>query len=386
MKEEKVSLRKALSYFHKSPKWYYDWKRKIESSDTSDKRGWKSGTPRKLSADLSDTICTIRDQLETESFFWDAEAVLSKLRETYSGDLPSLHYIKKILQRRGKTHGKFSKRKTDERTYPTSLFPDNVLRIGTDFWGPKTVRGCEDKAVAVALSFTGAEKALAPKPDGSTESLVSAEYRFLKENGRIPVWCLSDNGGPMLGNIEYEAKFGRHIRLLLNLGIVPVFVPESQPWRNGATESVNSVWKKKRWGVKTYASVQEVHADMRPFSEALSDRHVKRDKIPQIESHLADNAREKLEKTTTHRSLTGSLHKDALSTIVFIRPVFWDEEEQVAFFKMPGGRIIMDKKWIGTYMVAVVNVRIQKLSIWYESNKERGIFTKIREQNYPCTI
>lgn len=380
----KGSLREALAHFHKSPDWYYRWKKKKEQGDIADHRGWKKGKARRFTKGLSNEVCKIRDHLEKTHTFWDAQAVLEELRKTRKRSIPSIHYVKKILQARGKTKGRFSSRTADERTYPTSLFPENVLRIGVDLWGPKTIQGVTEKAVAACLSFFGGEKALVPLPDASTTAFLDAEWKFIKETGRIPFYVLSDNGSQLLGNTDGLPDFGRHLRLWMNLGVVPIFVPEHQPWRNGVAESVNGVWKKKYWGRKRYGDLKGVHADMLTFSKHMSERHVKAQQVPMLESPMAEVSRERISRRITVRPFTRRLFRDANPYVLFIRPVRFDEDGQRAFISMPGGPFIMKKEWIGIYVVAVVNVRENSVSVWYE--QEKGLFTRITQRPFPCTI
>ena len=53
-----------------------------------------------------------------------------------------------------------------------------------------------------------------------------------------------DNLLPLRGSNRYPHSFGLVIRLCLELGIQPIFVPIGEPWRNGIVEHFQNVFDK----------------------------------------------------------------------------------------------------------------------------------------------
>lgn len=53
-----------------------------------------------------------------------------------------------------------------------------------------------------------------------------------------------DNTLANLGGHRYPRSFSVVVRLCLNLGIQPLFIPMSEPWRNGIIERFNNVFDK----------------------------------------------------------------------------------------------------------------------------------------------
>jgi hypothetical protein len=63
------------------------------------------------------------------------------------------------------------------------------------------------------------------------------------------------------GSNRYPRSPGLVIRLCLHFGVTPVFIPASEPWRNGVIESFNDTYNKKffrRQWFKSYAPMAVV--------------------------------------------------------------------------------------------------------------------------------
>jgi len=65
------------------------------------------------------------------------------------------------------------------------------------------------------------------------------------KNIGIPDFLQFDNELSFRGSNKYPRSFGIVIRLCLYYGIVPVFIPQGEPWRNGVIERFNDTYSKK---------------------------------------------------------------------------------------------------------------------------------------------
>ncbi len=57
---------------------------------------------------------------------------------------------------------------------------------------------------------------------------------------------------------RYPQKVGRFLKVLLNLGITPIYSGLSQPWNNGKTEGYNSVFSRKFWEKLNFSDKEEI--------------------------------------------------------------------------------------------------------------------------------
>jgi hypothetical protein len=61
----------------------------------------------------------------------------------------------------------------------------------------------------------------------------------------LPDYLQLDNELSFRGSNKYPRSFGLVIRLCLNYGVQPVFIPAGEPWRNGVVEKFNDTYNKK---------------------------------------------------------------------------------------------------------------------------------------------
>ena len=84
----------------------------------------------------------------------------------------------------------------------------------------------------------------------------------------IPDFLQMDNGLSFRGSNRYPRSFGLVIRLCLHYGVIPVFIPIKEPWRNGVIESFNNSYDKnffKRQWFSSYAMLKRQSKNFQRF-------------------------------------------------------------------------------------------------------------------------
>ncbi|MEW6183090.1 MAG: transposase, partial [Bacillota bacterium] len=88
----------------------------------------------------------------------------------------------------------------------------------------------------------------------------------------MPRYVQLDNQQALRGANRYPRSFGLVIRCCLNLGITPVFIPVSEPWRNPEIEKFNDVWDKTFFRTQRFESLAALRAETISF-EAFHNQH-----------------------------------------------------------------------------------------------------------------
>ena len=78
---------------------------------------------------------------------------------------------------------------------------------------------------------------------------IAASLMRCWKNIGVPDFLQFDNELSFHGSNKYPRSFGIVLRVCLNYGIQPVFMPIGKPWRNSTIEKFNNTFKRKffRW-------------------------------------------------------------------------------------------------------------------------------------------
>ena len=79
------------------------------------------------------------------------------------------------------------------------------------------------------------------KQDNQVAASLMRSWKYLG----LPDFLQLDNALNFHGSNKYPRSFGIVIKLCLYFGVQPVFIPISEPWRNGAIEHFNDTYNKK---------------------------------------------------------------------------------------------------------------------------------------------
>ena len=89
----------------------------------------------------------------------------------------------------------------------------------------------------------------------------------------IPDFLLFDNELSFRGSNKYPRSFGIVIKLCLYYGIEPVFIPVSEPWRNGVIEHFNDTYSKKFFRRQWFNSYTHLKRQSKNFQRFHNKHH-----------------------------------------------------------------------------------------------------------------
>ncbi|MBS3813733.1 hypothetical protein KGY64_07940 [Candidatus Bipolaricaulota bacterium] len=258
---------KLVSNWSSVKKW-------IEMDDvTVDNRGWEKGNLRKYGQEVKDRVIEIRKRLRKEqSYFFGPQVIRANYRKLYPDEkVPTIYFIAKTLREEGMTTGKDNKRTKDGSEYMN--YPQRTLDKlgkvveGIDFVGP---RYTEDQSEGVHFL---ARKYIRPYQYGLTDRIegqtADEALKVLIEDWKdhpLPEALRLDNDPSFGLYSRYDRHIGRFLKVILNLGITPIYSARSQPWNNGNTEGYNSVFARKFWERLSFSDEEEIDAEIKKFN------------------------------------------------------------------------------------------------------------------------
>jgi IS30 family transposase len=294
-----------------------------------------------------------------------AQAINYELRDLRISPLPSPRTIHLWLKQAGRIQERKS-RKAPNPTYPElpCQAVNDVQEL--DFKGPFYLQDHSHKYYLLVLrdkvSKKTALRALAHKSmDAILDFLVSAWQKM-----GCPRYLKMDNCLDFRGSNLYPRSPSKLMRVCLDLGVQPVFIPLREPWRNGVVENLNGLLARFLFRLQTFETEKQLHKEVQRLETTINTSH----RLPALEG-----------KTPQEFAKTARLHSPPdnydwrkrdlrllKGKITFIR------------FVRKSGRItltakdkfLIGKKYKWQYVMANVNVAKKRLNVICQGKQVRS--------------
>jgi putative transposase len=201
-----------------------------------------------------------------------AQAIYYELRELGISPLPSSRTIHRWLKRAGRIPERKSQ-KAPNLTYP--VLPCQAVNDvqELDFKGPFYLQDHAHKYYLMALRDKWSKKtalqALANKSmDAILDFLVSAW-----QNMGCPKCLKMDNCLDFRGSNRHPRALSKLMRVCLDLGIQPVFIPICEPWRNGVVENLNGLLDRFLFRTNTFETEKQLHKAVQQMETTINTTH-----------------------------------------------------------------------------------------------------------------
>ena len=215
--------------------WVHKWLKRYDAH--SDK--WCSShshAPRNnhaVSSTLEEKVVETRQVLEASPYLESgAYAIWHHLKEQGITP-PSVATINRILRKHGLTRKKVKYRKSGI-DYPET--PEDTQLM--DLIGPRYLRGGQRFYLLTIISNDTRHAGVYPILSKSGNDITQSVINFWKSYSK-PTYLQMDNELSFKGSNRHPRGLGVLIRTALELNVIPVFIPVSEPWRNGVIERFN---------------------------------------------------------------------------------------------------------------------------------------------------
>ena len=225
----------------KSRSWLYKWISRYHEDEDS----WSQSLSRcphsrqgRTPSEIEEIVKLVRLTLYNKGLFCGAQAIQWELEDLAVNPLPSIRTINRILNRNELTHRRTGKYVTKGTVYPNlpSLLPNQTHQA--DLVGPCYLKGPIRFYGLNVIDTATVRCGLHPALNKSAQSILDGLWGIWKRLG-IPERVQVDNAMSFFGSPTHPRGMGPLIRLCLNNGVEPWFIPLAEPWRNGMIESFN---------------------------------------------------------------------------------------------------------------------------------------------------
>lgn len=383
LKQKGWSNRKIARYLIASKDSIGKWVKLDETELKTDLRGWQKGRMRKHDKNEVERIKILRMELVSEgSYFIGDKVVQQNYKHRYKQNIP-LWFVKKVLKENKmvKSPTKDKTKKSRYMRYPeTTLRKSGKLVMSIDFIGPKYLKGSYRRINFLSCKYLRpVQTGVVKRVEGQTAKETIKTLKELWKVHPVPDVVKMDNDAAFGSNLTHKQCLGQVGIMLLNLGVIPLYVAPRSPWNNGSVEGFNSIFAKKFWSKIRFTNEDEISVGIKKFNLEYEKY-----------SHLVgNNASIKNPYYLTGREqdvdlFNKKVEKLKQDKIVFLRIVRRkgekSEEDEKGFIQLMGKDIKLDKSFINLFTYCELHIKDKKLSIYVE--EENGSLTNIKTIGY----
>lgn len=189
------------------------------------------------------------------------------------------------------------------------------------------------------------------------DNIAQGLLRCWKSMG-LPDFLQMDNELSFRGSNRYPRSLGLVLRLCLNFGVQPVFIPVAEPWRNGVIESFNDTYDKKFYRRQWFSSYAQLKRQSKNFQQFHNKNHrysYLKGKTP-LEVIEADEFKPLTLGPNTRMPKLDFLPDGTISLIRFIR-----SDRTLNIF---GEKFEVSKNLVYSYVRAMIVTKIHTLQVY----------------------
>jgi len=202
-----------------------------------------------------------------------AEAIYYELRDLSVSPLPPPRTIHFWLQQAGEIDKRQKPRKESNPTYPVPacVAVNDVHEL--DLKGPFYLKDSSQKYYLIVLrDVFGKKVALRILKEKEMEQIID----FLVETWQtigLSKYLQMDNGLEFRGSNAYPRSLSRLVRTCLDVKVHPVFIPTSEPWRNGVIENLNGLIQRLFLKAKIFKNEKQLVKEAQKLEACINATH-----------------------------------------------------------------------------------------------------------------
>jgi len=255
----------------RSRQWVHKWLTRYRTIGGEDWFHSKSASPKQVpnKTPQNEEALVVKIRKALEGRIYSQTGALSIMYEIESMGLkpPSIPTINRILKRNNLITGSRVKQKKGIE-YPTYF----TLVQQMDLVGPRYLTGGSRFYFQNIIDTENHHVGVYPIRDKRSITIARTIAHFWSTYG-IPDYLQMDNELPFRGSNRYPRSLGIVPRLALSQGVTPIFIPPSEPWRNGIIEKFNSNLYKYFFSKQRFTSFEEVEEKAPEFSDFHNKNH-----------------------------------------------------------------------------------------------------------------
>ena len=269
--ERVVEVARALG---RSERWLFKWVSRYDPTDA----GWAlersrapEHVPNQSDPKIEALVLQVRARLAAQP--WSqigAPAIAWELEKLHLRTIPELRTIERVLERAGVPRREVRSRYVAKGTpYPAAAQrpAPNALQEA-DLVGPRHLAGGIPFYACNVVDLGRRAAACELQPNKSDAATAASVVRIWGRLG-IPVRLKLDNW--LVATLHHTLP--RTAWLCLALGVIPVFVPVREPWRQGVIEHFNDTFDKRFFRTERFRDVRHCAGRLRHFEDFHNTHH-----------------------------------------------------------------------------------------------------------------
>jgi len=261
----------------KTKQWLWYWVKRYDPHNPhwyKNRSNSKKIVYNKIDIRIEQLICNVRRRLTNTKYSQIGPlAIQWELKKLGVEQIPHTRTISRVLKRNElvKKPKKYEKR---NKLYPEIKPREPNILHQLDLVGPRYIgKGKQNSFYSFNLidAFSNAVKI---KPyQGKRDVFIKDFLVYTWQILGIPVYLQLDNELSFRGSNRYPRTFGEVIKLCLYVGVEPIFVPESEPWRQGIIERFNDVYDKTFFRSQLFRDLDHLREESAVFEEFHNNNH-----------------------------------------------------------------------------------------------------------------
>ena len=255
-----------------SKSWFYKWLKKYKQKDEtwyqSESRAPHNTRKKSQPADEQLVIDTRKRLISTRFRQYGPQAIYYDIINQ-GKEPPPVWEIARILKRLHLVHKKQKLSYISKgKKYP---YNDLCLCQQMDFVGPRYLKSKQRYYFLTKIDCDTHWAHSSVLPNQTADSVCEQLIDFWKITG-TPDYLQMDNDLAFWGSLKCPYALGKVIRLCLFLKVTPIFIPLSEPWRNGIIEHFNDTVQSYLLKIE-YKNVDQLQANANQFDEVHNHHH-----------------------------------------------------------------------------------------------------------------
>ena len=340
-----ISAQKISDQLDRTRQWVYKWVNLYKKSQSKDWVKTRSNAPisiiNKTSVSLERTVIEIRKRLSNNAYAQKGAISILYEFERLNITPPSIATINRILKRNNLINISFVKQIKQKE------YPDYFLGVQQmDLIGPKYLKGGFKFYFYCIIDTETHYANVYPITNKSAKSITTCLIDFWT-NYRLPDFLQMDNELSFRGSNRYPRGLGMILKIAISHGVIPIFIPPAEPWRNGIVEKFNGNVLKYFYTTQTFDSYEQLIEKAKHFSNFHNESHRYSSQSNRTPNQMVNFSSNNI-KLTKNIDLNNKILIEE-GKIIFIRFIRSDQKLRVL-----NETFILKKELIYSYVVAQI--------------------------------
>jgi transposase InsO family protein len=254
----------------RSKAWVCKWLKRYKSDPTGNWFDEHSRRPHKIGGktqcSVEEQILLLRRQLEQNKYSQQGALSIQYAFRQLNLTPPAIWTINRVLKR----YNMIQEARKHKKIKP---YPEHYISVQqVDFVGPRYIKNDGRFYSLNIIDIPTHIAGVYPSRTTSGEDALNGLVQFWKSFG-IPDCIQLDNALSFRGSNKYPRSLNRFLRFVISQGVVPLFIPKGEPWRNGVIERFNDTFDKKFLRSQRFESFESLCREAPRFMDFHNTMH-----------------------------------------------------------------------------------------------------------------